>query len=170
MVGTPTINSSKYYEVNITLSGFLQGKSSSNSSLLAWFAPNGTATIVDEAGHNYTGFLAESFSISSTEVLVSSQAFLLDENATEKATLSHFQVGNTVPVKFGPTTLNVTTYNITAPMTLSSSNQSSTDQSIVKIGTISQGNLVLARLVVYLYFGSASTATLVEVTSLTRAT
>jgi hypothetical protein len=105
------------YVVNFTSHGFLQGTSSSNSSALVYFLPNGTIAAVYQSKHNYTGFLALSFGLQYEEMLFLVQSFGGNNTGTSMnaTSIARYQVGSPENETVGSVNMTVTTYDLTIP-------------------------------------------------------
>ena len=111
VLGRPLINGTKFYEVGMTISA-LSSDNSGNVSMLMWFLPNGTATLVQMNGLNYTGADAELYGLEYTApfILVSIEGQAFDQGLIDPS--SYFELNSTI-VQLGPTSVNLTDYQLT---------------------------------------------------------
>jgi hypothetical protein len=171
---TAVANGSFDYVVNFTLQGYLEGKSSSNTSAMAWFLPNGTLAAVYYQNHNYTGLFALSFGSAFVELLSTVQVYGSNSSGLNSTYLAQYQVGSIVNETIGSVKMNVTTYDITFLSNITSSTTTSTTGTssgnstgeILKIGRITQHGRLVTYLDVYEYLAGLL---LLQVTNCTRA-
>jgi hypothetical protein len=175
LAGTPSINGSQYYEVNVTESAVSSQVSGVNSGTVLML-PNGTATRVMLSGTTFTGTFA-----SLEGLLLMLPMFLITSIGSSllNATLvpsSAYSVVNQSSVTVGLVNLNETVYSFsTQYLNVGSSNCGAVTQNYTKLllglGKVGNSNSTITLMVYEAYSERASNYTVdLQITSLTRAT